>query len=83
MISVVRIVSSFRSCEFILILFLKSKSVCFVTSFRTLKHRKVEMSLLIAELTATCNALGYAVNGKKYFLDKECKGSYVKSVLLD
>ncbi|XP_065210655.1 protein timeless homolog [Planococcus citri] len=32
------------------------------------------MSLLFAELTATCNALGYAVAGKtKYLLDNECK----------
>lgn len=32
------------------------------------------MSMLIAELTATCNALGYAVKNNKYLLDKECKG---------
>lgn len=33
------------------------------------------MSLKIAELTATCNALGYAISGENnYFLDKECKG---------
>lgn len=35
------------------------------------------MSLVLAELTATCNALGYAISEKnKYFLDKECKGKY-------
>ncbi|XKL60560.1 hypothetical protein PGB90_007617 [Kerria lacca] len=34
------------------------------------------MSKLIAELTATCNALGYGVDCKnKYFVDKECKES--------
>lgn len=37
------------------------------------------MSLLFAELTATCNALGYAVAGKdKYLMDNECKGKNIE-----
>lgn len=44
-------------------------------SFSKSVQNVTKMSRLIAELTATINALGYAAGKTHYFVDTECKGS--------